>query len=58
MKNHKKVFTPLYGHDKMLTDYKERIKAMLNKLASFAAEYFYFYFTYFFKGKVNFAAMG
>lgn len=29
---------------------------MLKKFA-FAAEYFYFYFTYFFKGKVNFAAM-
>lgn len=29
---------------------------MLSRIA-FAAEYFYFYFTYFFKGKVNFAAM-
>lgn len=42
----------------MLTDSKERIKEMLNRLATFAAEYFYFYFTYFFKRKVNFAAMG
>ena len=31
---------------------------MLNKFNTFAAEYFYFYFTFFFKGKVNFAAMG
>ncbi|MDO4545497.1 MAG: hypothetical protein Q4C25_05015 [Bacillota bacterium] len=51
----KKSFTTGFQSDTIQTNEQTEDSIMLIK--TFAAEYFYFYFT-FFRGKVNFAAMG